>query len=156
MSVQAFLDHQQLVRNLIAATPTCWAIVANSVHAQAEHEAVVAVFDTQAQAEAYVEASLLPADWDYARRNILERSRAFRPDSLLWEYNNTRGAYATVSRSVSEIPLRSSAIVVALTNPFVSITGEGIELSAAINPTPPSGPMADEVFAEDVARRLRE
>jgi hypothetical protein len=143
VSVQAFLDHQRLVRELLEATPSCWGIVANSVHARAEDETLLAVFDTAEQAEAYIEASRLPTDWSYEQRNVQGRIRSFRPDSLLWDFNNTRGISS------------STGIVVAINNVLIDFNGNGWDRApVAINPSPPSGPMPEGVFAADAAERL--
>ncbi len=142
MSVQAFLEHQRKIIDLAAAAPSCWAIVANSVHARAEQKAIVAVFDTPELAEAYVEASLLPDDMPPEERRIDDRYRSFRPDSLLWDYN-----------------VGFEHLVVELKSPLVAITMEGgwngfNGPPPPQNPAPPYGPLPPGVFARDAAKRL--
>lgn len=144
MSVREYLTRQvQVFENI----PECWVIIANSVHVNAEAVTSVAVFDTRAQAEAYVRASLLPADWTADRKLIQSRHRSFRPDSLLWEYNDTvwlaEDTHGRHYNDDSEISL-----VRRVRNLLLNIQ------SCAVNPDPPSGPIPMDVFAADAQQRL--
>lgn len=138
MSVAEFLARQAEV---FSDPPECWVIVANSVHGKAENFDIVAAFDTKELAETYVRTSLLPADWDNERRHVQERFRSFRPDSLLWNYNNDVWLHGAAPESDLLIVRRVRSLTIRLDD-------------APINPTPPAGEMPPEVFAAEAQRRL--
>ena len=139
MSVYEYLAQAQAIKSMIAALPECWLVIANGVYQRAEGYTIVAVFDTMAQAEAYVDASVLPPE--YTGIYIGGYSRSFRPDSLLWNCNPT--LYRQV-RTASH-----HSIVHRLT---------GLEdiSSFPANPIPPVGPVPPDFFADEAAQRLTE
>jgi hypothetical protein len=66
-----------------------WAIVANGTWAHAEHEAIVALFDSEELAQAYLIASRLPPELRGRKEPNDHIHRSFRKDSLLWEFNDS-------------------------------------------------------------------
>ena len=115
MSVAEHLARWKEIAELIRTCPPCWGIYANSVHARAESMTIVALFDTQEQAQAYIDASRIPG----SRVAIQQRFRSFLPDSLLWDYNGIG-------------PGDCDVISLTQNNPFA----RGL---SPINPPPPSG-----------------
>jgi hypothetical protein len=138
MSVHEYLTQAQTIRSMIDVLPECWLIVANGVYQRAEEYTVIAVFDTMAQAENYVDASTLPPE--YMGINVHGYYRAFRPDSLLWDYNPTL---------YTGVPTDSRHAIVHRLRGLV-------DLSVPTNPIPPTGPVPPDVFATEAARRLAE
>jgi hypothetical protein len=101
-------------------------ILANGNFANAEHEAIVALFSTRELAEAYVTASRLLESRE-------ERSyyRSFRRDSLLWNFNDSSAAnYGSVT--IREMP--------DVVPPFIAA---GLH-DLPVDPTSPVGPETSE------------
>lgn len=99
----------------------CWCLVANSMHHHAEHEGIVALFDTKELAEDYLAKSKMPE-----RRLVNGMSHTFRPDSYLWNFNeSSQDNYGSVG--VKKMPN--------LVPPFVA-NGLG---ELPMNPAPPLG-----------------
>ena len=139
MSVFEYLAQAQSIKSMIAALPECWLIIANGVYQRAEDYAIIAVFDTMAQAEAYVDASVLPPE--YMGILVGRYSRSFRPDSLLWNCN----------------PLLYTRVPTASRYSIVHrLTGLENISSFPANPVPPVGPVPPDVFADEAAQRLTE
>lgn len=86
MSVQTFIAHQAELLALIENAPVVYGLVGNSIWGPAENEQLVAVFDTEEMALAYLHAARLPG---VVRTIKGQRTmiRSHRPDSLLWSYN---------------------------------------------------------------------
>ena len=131
MSVAEYLCRAAEIEALTRDMPECWALVSNHVYARAEEQSVVAVFDTLDLARAYAEASLLPPElWSNAVGYVGGYGRTYRPDSLLWDCNDAQPVLVTMcTKIVSQAPP---------------------------NPLPPTGPVPQEVFAAEAARRLAE
>lgn len=91
MSVQDLFDFQQNVLKDWLENPRCWILVANPVWGSYETINRIAIFDTKELAKAYIEASRLPESTDPDKYKTDDGYvRTFRPDSLLWDYNDER------------------------------------------------------------------
>jgi hypothetical protein len=102
----------------------CFAIIANPVWGRTEDTNLVAVFDTEEQARAYIAASKLEKPSVDAGGKYV---RAFRPDSLLWDYNPM--AFIN-GRDPNDL-------VWGITNPFADIEGAEQSPPAPEGPCPP-------------------
>ena len=65
-----------------------WMLTANSVFGRAENRTPIALFDSSADAERYIEQ----CRYVYPQRPIDGYYRSFRPDSLLFDYNRDADA----------------------------------------------------------------
>lgn len=81
--------------------PRAWLLRANPVWGSFETVNKIALFDTREAAEAYVETSKLPkAEHPDAYKTDDGYWRTFRPDSLLWDYNEQAGGGPMVMPAV--------------------------------------------------------
>lgn len=88
MSVEDLFRFQEELKDWVR-NPRAWCIMANPVWGRTETVNRIALFDTKEAAEAYWKASLLPEVPD---KSVYKTDdgilRSFRPDSLLWDYND--------------------------------------------------------------------
>jgi hypothetical protein len=86
MTPQEWIDLNRGQVEQGAADSGVWGIVANGCFAKAEHEALVALFESQGSAIMYLKTSRLPDD----QKNRWEDgyNRSFRRDSYLYEFND--------------------------------------------------------------------
>lgn len=118
--------HTWLEANLNPTISSPYAIVANGTWAHAEHEALVALFDDEPSARAYIAASLLSPNEPARKEPGDHILRSFRRDSLLWQFNNMSHA-SFGSASVVRLPAHISRDL-------------AVRLSSTpINPSPPQG-----------------
>ena len=122
MSVEELFRFQEDVLRDWVARPRAWLIMANPVWGSTETVNRIAIFDTKEAAEAYWKAALLPEVKDKSVYLTDDRIlRSFRPDSLLWDYNDHTYSSPAV---VPAIPWRD----------YAGVTR---------NPSPPAGPIAN-------------
>jgi len=122
MSVQEFFDFQQNVLLERLRSPMAWLLKANPVWGSYETVNRIALFDTLEQAEAYLQASKLPEPATPGSNTTEDGySRSFRPDSLLFDYNDEKGA-------------RPMIVPAILWHDYQGVLQ---------NPIPPSGPAPD-------------
>lgn len=95
MGLSEFFAFQEELKKKLLAEPMAWLLQANPVWGRSETVNRIALFDTKAAAERYLESSKLPALPKDADHEIYKTEdgyyRTFRPDSLLWDYNCDAG-----------------------------------------------------------------
>lgn len=94
MSVADFIAFQKRIFDEVLAPPECWLLLANAPGT--EGNTVVALFDTQAQAETYLTVSMLPTHDSYYSGG---HRRWYRPDSVLWDCNPMLGTPMPVQQA---------------------------------------------------------
>ena len=91
MGLSEFFAFQEQLIKKLREEPMAWLLQANPVWGSWETCNRIALFDTKAAAERYIESSQLPKLPEGADPEIYKTEdgyyRSFRPDSLLWNYN---------------------------------------------------------------------